>query len=193
MPSPLYRPGIDSDLGKLYHPGHRDRLRAYGSGSRTGRLRVGAGVHIPIYSPVDDQGRFTPDVAFFAGQFVFDANEAVIKKIKEVGAFVYSEPYKHQYPNCWRCKNPIIFRATEQWFISMDKSGLRQKALAEIDRVKWIPHWGHDRIYGMIQNRPDWCISRQRAWGVPIIAFSCRDCGELLVDERYRRIRLRNL
>jgi isoleucyl-tRNA synthetase len=141
--------------------------------------------NIPIYSPVDDQGRFTPDVAFFAGQFVFAANDAVIKKIKEVGALIYTEPYKHQYPNCWRCKNPIIFRATEQWFISMDKNDLRKKALAEIDRVKWIPHWGHDRIYGMIQNRPDWCISRQRAWGVPIIAFSCKSCGELLLEERY--------
>ena len=130
--------------------------------------------NIPIYSPVDDQGRFTPDVPFFAGQFVFDANDAVIQKLKEVGALIYTEPYKHQYPHCWRCKNPIIFRATEQWFISMDKNDLRKKALAEIDRVKWIPHWGHDRIYGMIQNRPDWCISRQRAWGVPIIAFSCK-------------------
>jgi isoleucyl-tRNA synthetase len=141
--------------------------------------------HIPIYSPVDDQGRFTPDVAFFAGQFVFDSNDAVIQKIREVGALIRTEPYKHPYPHCWRCKNPIIFRATEQWFISMDKSDLRRKALAEIDRVKWIPHWGHDRIYGMIQNRPDWCISRQRAWGVPIIAFTCKGCGELLLDERY--------
>jgi isoleucyl-tRNA synthetase len=141
--------------------------------------------NIPIYSPVDDQGRFTPDVAFFAGKFVFDANEDVIRKTREVGALIHTEPYKHQYPNCWRCKNPIIFRATEQWFISMERNDLRRKALAEIDRVKWIPHWGHDRIHGMIQNRPDWCVSRQRAWGVPIVAFNCRACGELLLDERY--------
>ena len=139
--------------------------------------------HIPIYSPVDDHGRFTPDVEFFAGQYVFDANEAVIQKLKEVGALVYSEVYTHQYPNCWRCKNPIIFRATEQWFISMEKNGLRQKALEAIDKVSWIPHWGHDRIYGMIQNRPDWCISRQRAWGVPIVAFTCTSCGEILNEE----------
>ena len=139
--------------------------------------------HIPIYSPVDDYGRFTPDVEFFAGQYVFDANEAVIQKLKEVGALVYSEVYTHQYPNCWRCKNPIIFRATEQWFISMEKNGLRQKALEAIDKVAWIPHWGHDRIYGMIQNRPDWCISRQRAWGVPIVAFTCTSCGEILNEE----------
>ena len=141
--------------------------------------------NIPIYSPVDDQGRFTPDVAFFAGKFVFDANEDVIRKTKEVGALIHTEPYKHQYPNCWRCKNPIIFRATEQWFISMERNELRRKALAEIDRVKWIPHWGHDRIYGMIQNRPDWCVSRQRAWGVPIVAFTCKGCGELLLEERH--------
>jgi len=139
--------------------------------------------HIPIYSPVDDQGRFTPDVEFFAGQYVFAANDAVIKKLAEVGSLVYAEKYRHQYPNCWRCKNPIIFRATEQWFISMDKNGLRKKALAAIDQVTWIPPWGRERIYGMIQNRPDWCISRQRAWGVPIIAFTCEKCGQVLVEE----------
>ncbi len=139
--------------------------------------------NIPIYSPVDDFGRFTPNVEFFAGQFVFDANDAVIKKLSEVGALLYSEPYVHPYPNCWRCKNPIIFRATEQWFISMEKTGLRQKALKAIDQVAWIPKWGRERIYGMVENRPDWCISRQRTWGVPIIAFTCRKCGEILLDE----------
>ena len=139
--------------------------------------------NIPIYSPVDDQGRFTPDVQFFAGQYVFDANEAVIQKLRGVGALVHTEIYTHQYPHCWRCKNPIIFRATEQWFISMETNNLRQKAMEAIDRVTWIPHWGHDRIYGMIQNRPDWCISRQRAWGVPIIAFTCQSCREVLVEE----------
>ncbi len=139
--------------------------------------------NIPIYSPVDDYGRFTPDVQFFAGRYVFDANEAVMQKLREVGALVHTEVYTHQYPHCWRCKNPIIFRATEQWFISMEKNNLRKKALEAIDRVTWIPRWGHDRIYGMIQNRPDWCISRQRAWGVPIIAFTCQSCGEVLVEE----------
>jgi isoleucyl-tRNA synthetase len=139
--------------------------------------------NLPIYSPVDDQGRFTPEVKFFAGQYVFDANDAVIQKLKEVGALIHSEIYTHQYPNCWRSKNPIIFRATEQWFISMEKNGFRQKALEAIDKVKWIPHWGHDRIYGMVQNRPDWCISRQRAWGVPIVAFTCASCGEVLTEE----------
>ena len=139
--------------------------------------------NIPIYSPVDDQGRFTSDVQFFAGRYVFDANEAVIQKLREVGSLVHTAIYTHQYPHCWRCKNPIIFRATEQWFISMEKNKLRQKALEAIDRVTWIPRWGHDRIYGMVQNRPDWCISRQRAWGVPIIAFTCQSCREVLAEE----------
>jgi len=139
--------------------------------------------NLPIYSPVDDRGCFTPDVQFFSGKFVFDANEAVIRKLAEVGALIHSASYVHPYPNCWRCKNPIIFRATEQWFISMEKNGLRQKALEAIDRVTWIPRWGRDRITGMIQNRPDWCISRQRAWGVPIVAFTCSSCRTLLVEE----------
>ncbi len=139
--------------------------------------------NIPIYSPVDDQGRFTADVQFFSGQFVFEANGNVIQKLKEAGALIHAETYMHQYPNCWRCKNPIIFRATEQWFISMEKNELRQKALQAIDRVTWIPHWGRERIYGMIQSRPDWCISRQRAWGVPIVAFTCNACRQILLDE----------
>ena len=88
----------------------------------------------------------------------------------------------HSYPHCWRCKKPIIFRATEQWFIGMAPNDLRQKALTAIDQVQWIPKWGRERIYGMIENRPDWCISRQRTWGVPITAFSCTACGEYLAD-----------
>ncbi|MBM4332432.1 MAG: isoleucine--tRNA ligase [Deltaproteobacteria bacterium] len=138
---------------------------------------------IPIYSPVDDQGRFTPDVQFFGGQFVFEANDAVIHKLAETGALIHSASYVHPYPNCWRCKNPIIFRATEQWFISMEKNGLRRKALDSIDQVTWIPRWGRDRIYGMIRNRPDWCVSRQRAWGSPIIAFTCSACQHVLIEE----------
>ena len=91
---------------------------------------------------------------------------------------------QHSYPHCWRCKNPIIFRSTEQWFISMEKNDLRKKALSCIDQVQWIPSWGHDRIYGMVENRPDWCISRQRLWGVPITIFYCAKCKkELLTKE----------
>jgi isoleucyl-tRNA synthetase len=138
---------------------------------------------LDIYSPVDDDGRFMKDVLFFAGQFVFDANEAVNKKLSEVGALLKEEMMVHSYPHCWRTNDPIIFRATEQWFISMDKKGLRQNALRSINEVTWIPPWGRDRIYGMIENRPDWCVSRQRAWGIPITVFYCSACKQPLVNQ----------
>ncbi|MFZ0613242.1 MAG: isoleucine--tRNA ligase [Desulfobacterales bacterium] len=148
---------------------------------------VGLQYGLEAYSPVDDAGRFTDEVKFFDGQFVFDANPGISAKLKEVGALMASETIAHSYPHCWRCKQPVIFRATPQWFISMDKTGLRQKSLAAIDRVKWIPGWGRERIHGMIENRPDWCVSRQRAWGVPIAVFYCEDCGALLMDEDVMR------
>jgi len=138
---------------------------------------------LDIYSPVDDDGRFTKDVLFFAGQFVFDANDAVNKKLAEVGALLKEEMLVHSYPHCWRTNDPIIFRATEQWFISMDKMGLRRKALKAINEVTWIPPWGKDRIYGMVENRPDWCVSRQRAWGIPITVFYCNACKQPLFNQ----------
>jgi isoleucyl-tRNA synthetase len=138
---------------------------------------------LEVYSPVDDDGRFTKDVLFFAGQFVFDANDAVNKKLAEVGALLREEMMVHSYPHCWRTNDPIIFRATEQWFISMDKKGLRQNALKSINEVTWIPPWGRDRIYGMIENRPDWCVSRQRVWGIPITVFYCSACKQPLVNQ----------
>jgi len=141
---------------------------------------IGLEYGLENYAPVDENGNFTKDVAFFAGRFVFDANEAVIDKLKEIGALLGRADMEHSYPHCWRCKSPIIFRSTEQWFISMDKNGLRRKALKAIDQVKWIPSWGRDRIYGMVENRPDWCISRQRLWGVPITVFYCTDCDHIL-------------
>ncbi|MCU0578718.1 MAG: isoleucine--tRNA ligase [Desulfobacterota bacterium] len=133
--------------------------------------------HLDIYSPVDDAGFFTPEVGFFAGTHVFEANEAVKEKLKESGALQGAESIDHSYPHCWRCKKPVIFRATAQWFISMEKNGLRRKALTEIDRVTWTPAWGRDRIRGMMESRPDWCLSRQRSWGVPIAVFYCAQCG----------------
>jgi isoleucyl-tRNA synthetase len=144
---------------------------------------VGLQYGIDVYSPVDDKGCFTEDVGYFNGQFVFDANENIQSKLDETGALVSSGTMAHSYPHCWRCKDPVIFRATPQWFISMDKTGLRKKALDEIDEVQWIPHWGRERIYGMIENRPDWCVSRQRAWGVPIVAFYCEKCSALLFNQ----------
>ncbi|MBP8645133.1 MAG: isoleucine--tRNA ligase [Syntrophobacteraceae bacterium] len=135
---------------------------------------------LDVYSPVDDGGAFTSEVPFFAGQFVFDANPAVVAKLKETGNLLLETRITHSYPCCWRCKEPVIFRATEQWFISMERNDLRKKALAWIDRVRWVPSWGRERIHNMIANRPDWCISRQRSWGVPITVFTCRECGELL-------------
>ncbi|MBI2354148.1 MAG: isoleucine--tRNA ligase [Deltaproteobacteria bacterium] len=137
---------------------------------------------LEIYNPVDNHGRYIQNLEFFGGQFVFDANQGVIDKLTEVGALLQTSKISHSYPHCWRCKKPIIFRATEQWFISMKANDLRKRSLEAIDDVQWIPRWGKERIYGMIENRPDWCISRQRSWGVPITAFSCTACGEYLAD-----------
>ena len=137
---------------------------------------------LEIYNPVDNHGKYLQNLEFFGGQQVFSANENVIAKLTEVGALLQTAKISHSYPHCWRCKKPIIFRATEQWFIGMQQNDLRKKALAAIDQVQWIPKWGRERIYGMIENRPDWCVSRQRSWGVPITAFSCTACGEFLAD-----------
>ncbi len=137
---------------------------------------------LDIYNPVDNHGKYISTLEFFGGQQVFAANESVIAKLTEVGALLQTSKISHSYPHCWRCKKPIIFRATEQWFISMNANDLRAKALEAIDQVQWIPKWGRERIYGMIENRPDWCVSRQRSWGVPITAFSCSACGEYIAD-----------
>jgi isoleucyl-tRNA synthetase len=138
---------------------------------------VGLQYGLEAYSPVNDAGCFTDEVEGFAGQFVFKANAEIIKTLEEKGALLARESLSHSYPHCWRCKQPVIFRATPQWFISMEKTGLRQASLEAIDKVSWIPHWGRERIYGMIENRPDWCVSRQRAWGVPITVLICGQCG----------------
>ena len=137
---------------------------------------------LDIYTPVNHRGQFTDDVPLWAGMHVFKANPLIVEHLAERGALLKSETITHQYPHCWRCKNPIVFRATEQWFISMDEQGLRERALAEIEKVKWYPAWGHDRMRGMVENRPDWCISRQRLWGVPITVLYCDGCSEAVTS-----------
>jgi isoleucyl-tRNA synthetase len=166
---------MDTGTGLVHiAPGHGEE--DYDLGRKAG---------LKIYNPVDDDGRFVAEVAHFAGMTVWDANPRIIEHLKAVGALVASVPLSHEYPHCWRCKNPTLFRATEQWFISMDQGGLRDKALDAIRRdVRWIPPWGEERIYNMVAHRPDWTISRQRVWGVPIVAFYCTGCGTLLLEER---------
>lgn len=144
-------------------------------------FEIGTTYGLETYSPVDDNGCFTEEVKDFAGRFVFDADADIIEHLREKGALLASASISHSYPHCWRCKKPVIFRATPQWFISMDKTGLRKNALAAIDTVTWIPAWGRDRIYGMIEKRPDWCVSRQRSWGVPITVFYCQKCSRMLI------------
>ncbi|OGK84246.1 MAG: isoleucine--tRNA ligase [Candidatus Rokubacteria bacterium GWC2_70_16] len=146
---------------------------------------LGRKAHLRVYNPVDDDGRFKPEVAHFGGLTVWEANPRIIEHLRRAGALVASVEVEHTYPHCWRCKNPTLFLATEQWFIALDQTGLRQKTLEAIRReVRWIPPWGEERIFNMVAHRPEWVISRQRVWGVPIVAFYCERCGGLLLEER---------
>ncbi|MEK7337152.1 MAG: class I tRNA ligase family protein, partial [Nitrospirota bacterium] len=142
------------------------------------------GEKLEILAPVDNGGRFTDVVQEFAGQHVFKANPKIVEFLQANGRLLGHGSLNHSYPHCWRCKSPVIFRATEQWFVSMETNDLRKEALAEIERVQWIPAYGRDRINGMIQNRPDWCLSRQRVWGVPIPGFTCTGCRTVVADPK---------
>ena len=169
---------LDTGTGLVHTaPGHG--REDYDTGLRYG---------LDILSPMDDAGRFLDVVPYFAGLTVWEANPKVIEKLTEVGHLLALKKLKHSYPHCWRCKEPVIFRATTQWFISMDAGELRQKALAAIENdVEWIPAWGKERIHNMIAFRPDWCISRQRTWGVPILALICESCDAAYNDAAWMR------
>jgi isoleucyl-tRNA synthetase len=140
---------------------------------------VGKLYNLEVANPVGANGVYLPDTPLFAGQHVFKANDSVVDALKDAGALLVHKAYKHSYPHCWRHKTPIIFRATPQWFISMEQQKLRSTSLAQIEQTRWIPDWGQQRIEKMVAGRPDWCISRQRTWGVPIALFVDKDTGAL--------------
>ena len=176
----------DFVIGQQY----REQLAAVYDDLRDAGVLGGQMKGAEVYCPVDNAGRFTREVEGFAGLSVFEANDHIVEFLRTSGALVFTEQYPHRYPHCWRCHNPVIFRATPQWFISMDRSAedeghsLRAAALREVERVTWLPAWGRDRMRNMLKGRPDWCVSRQRVWGVPIPAFYCSACGETIADEK---------
>jgi isoleucyl-tRNA synthetase len=144
---------------------------------------IGRQYGLEPYAPVDDNGRFTPEVEEWAGLHVHEANKPIVERLRDLGVLVAHSFVTHSYPHCWRSKNPVIFRATNQWFIRMDRHELRERSLDALHEAAWLPRWGEARIQGMVENRPDWCISRQRMWGVPITVLTCDSCGSAAINE----------
>lgn len=145
---------------------------------------VGIEYGLDLISPVDDKGRFTKDVPEFEGMNVFDANEKIIEFLDKKGVIYFRQNITHSYPHCWRCKNPIIFRSKPQWFFKVSDEKLSRTALNELPKIRWVPEWGEVRIKNMLEGRPDWCLSRQRSWGVPIPAFYCEECSEVIYNKK---------
>ncbi|PIE57492.1 MAG: isoleucine--tRNA ligase [Desulfobulbus propionicus] len=153
-------------------------------GHGTDDYMTGLRYNLEITSPVADDGRLTSEAGPYAGGKIPAVNKDINAGLQADGFLVQEESIEHSYPHCWRCKQPVIYRATAQWFVSMDKGNLRQKALQAIEDVQWTPAWGQQRIYGMVASRPDWCLSRQRAWGVPVTVLTCKECGEIVKSEQ---------
>lgn len=139
---------------------------------------------LDVLSPVDNEGKYTKEAGVYSGLQVPQVNTRINADLAESGMLIHQDEIEHSYPHCWRCKEPVMYRATPQWFISMENNDLRNKSLRNIEEVMWTPSWGQQRIFSMVEGRPDWCLSRQRAWGVPITVISCKECGEIVKEKK---------